>query len=148
MGHASGGDPAPLNFFRVDENDKINFEIDGLDPRAIAGKVRLQAGGAALPIGWRRKLSLPLILSVGFNVQYISACVAAGAHRSIAGMTHPSRNETSNLTDTEALRGQQHSPTPIGIYFLVLRRPFRCAGDLTIRPTVVKWTANSSAIAW
>ena len=73
MGHASSGDPAPFDFFRMGENDKIDFEIDGLDPWAIAGKVRLQADGTTVPIRWRRELSRLSILSVGFKVQDISA---------------------------------------------------------------------------
>ena len=78
MSHAAGGDAAPLDFFRVDENDKIDFDVDGFDPWAIAGKVGLKAGGTTTPIRWRRKLSLMLILPVSFDVQNTLACTAAG----------------------------------------------------------------------
>ena len=67
MGHPSGGDPS-TNFNRMDQDDKVNWAVKGLNAFAIATEVRLTTVLANNAILWLLLFSFILEIQIAFNI--------------------------------------------------------------------------------
>jgi len=68
MRHTSGGNPPFFDFFGMNQNDEIDVEIDLLDPRAIASKLGLETGRAAVPQRQGSSAKSFSLFPIGFEI--------------------------------------------------------------------------------